>query len=95
MFHLVQFLYQTVLQPMRDTTSSLYDMLSAFFNDDVVLIKLAQACKHVMEFFQNICLRECTGGTSNCIYCRPSLFWLLLTAIRFFNQTQHIGGLQS
>ena len=44
MFHLVQFLYQTVLQPMRDTTSSLYDMLSAFFNDDVVLIKLAQAC---------------------------------------------------
>lgn len=58
MFHLVQFLYQTVLQPVWNMTSSLYDMLSAFFNDDMVLIKLAQACKHVMEFFQNICLRE-------------------------------------
>ena len=67
MFHLVQFLFQTVLQPLWDSTWRLYERFIAFFNGVVVPMKLAHVCDHVMKFFQKVFLCEVIGGTSNCI----------------------------
>ena len=82
MFHLVQFLFQTVLQPLWDSTWRLYERFIAFFNGVVVPMKLAHVCDHVMKFFQKVFLCEVIGGTSNCIYSRIFLFRLLWRAIR-------------